>query len=113
MQYFVNENSSFKNGLIVIEKPHQGPSHIWASFDHADFIERVVASANQRRADVSEWDFSTFDGASDYLRHDLSTLRIVEFFDIDPDWLDDPARDLASALLMLDWIVPIEQDDNE
>jgi hypothetical protein len=110
--YAIEHDIAEKDALVIIERPHQGPSRVWYAYDESDFIERVESWADHRR----QWaEISDFDSAYDYLARDLSSLRLIRFADI----LCDDARaqyieiggPVLKAMLWLNWIV--ETDEKE
>ena len=110
-QYAINQNSPCKDGFIIIDRPHRGPREIWYCWDEADFIKRVNQWASSKRDSTEEYDLDTFDGCFDYHSHDLSSSEIIRFEDIHPNWLTYPARDIEQPLVMLEWIIELETDE--
>ena len=109
--YAINEASRFKDGLIIIDKPHRGDRKVWAVLDEADFISRVNDWAEWNRGDFSEYDLSTFEGCLDYHSRDLSSCQVIRYddyaLDDKPD-LNDPALDGA---VYLEWVFETEEAD--
>jgi len=107
--YELSNTSTFTDAIIIIDVPHRGSTKIWTAWDEADFIKRVNAWAGWGRGgDTSGYDLTTFEGCMDYHSHDLAvtwTMRHEEFT------LDD--KDCYDAALFLEWIKPIEENDNE
>jgi len=110
-QYAINQNSPCKDGLIIIDRPHQKTTEIWYCWDEADFIQRVNQWAMSKRDSTEEYDLHTFDGCFDYHSHDLSTSTIIRFADFESRWLMNPARDIEQPLVMLEWIIELETDE--
>lgn len=110
-QYAINQNSPFKDGFIIIDRPHRGPQEIWYCWDEADFIKRVKKWADSKMWSSEDYDLDTFDGCFDYHSHDLSSSEIIRFEDIHPNWLTYPARDIEQPLVMLEWIIELETDE--
>ena len=109
-QYTINQNSPYKDGFIIIDRPHRGPQEIWYCWDEADFIKRIKDFAG-RQSTADDYDLNTFDGCFDFNRHDLSMSEIIRFDEIDPSWLDSPTKDIHGPLVMLEWITEIETDE--
>ena len=107
--YELSTTSTFTDAIIIIDVPHRGPTRIWTAWDEADFIKKVNDWFDFRRDDPrTEYDLTTFEGCMDYHSHDLAvtwTMRHEEFT------LDD--KDCYDAALFLEWIKPIEENDNE
>jgi hypothetical protein len=109
-QYAINQNSPYKDGFIIIDRPHQKPTEIWYCWDEANFIKRVNQLA-RTLMNAEQYDLDTFDGCFDYHRRDLSTSEIIRFDEIEPHWLTHPAPDIEQCLVMLAWVTEIEKDE--
>ena len=107
--YSVNQESSFKDAFLILERPHRGPSRLWHAWSENDFIEKVTSAADQARIYA---DFDDFGSALDFLSHDLREVKLIRFNDI----LDSDMRaeyiesegPILKAILFLEWLTKIE-----
>lgn len=88
------------SGLIVVERHHDGLRTIWSELDEEYFLKTVAAVVESDSSDSPcEYDTTTFEGACDYLAHDLQSFQIKRSFDE-----VDGFEELEHALY-LGWIV--------
>lgn len=100
MKYAINENSRFKDGLIIIDEPQPGDRRVWAVLDEADFISSVNDWVQWNRGDYEYYDLNTFEGCLDYHSRDLSSCRVIRHDDYILD--DEQALDGAAYL---EWVL--------
>lgn len=104
------DNTLSPNGFILIERPHRGSIRTWNAYDPADLIKRCQLSRgwdawadNNFNLEEKEAEGWTADDALEFLRHDLSSLTVLRYEDVDAAMLADANDDLRRALIDLDW----------
>ncbi len=109
MTYRINPTTN-KKGLIIVERPHRGCRRVWSAFSQQDALERTQAAAEKSRADLSDFDLSTFDGAMEWNGHDLQCQSIIRFADLTQEMLEDD-EEFARECIYLDWAMEVEEEE--